>query len=168
MCTRLRLAVAASVSKQFTAATVVLLARAGKLSLDDPVRKYVPELPDFGAPLTIRHLLHTPAACGTGGICLRLPVAGDYSRPYPRSRSRRPEPPGNAQLPFRYAWSYTKSGYNVAAIFARDASGHVISMSINQGPSRSLRRRLHTGIRGAAVHAEAGWTTLPVKFVINT
>jgi CubicO group peptidase (beta-lactamase class C family) len=36
---------------------VVLLARAGRLSLDDPVRKYVPELPDFGAPLTIRRLL---------------------------------------------------------------------------------------------------------------
>jgi len=42
-------------SKQFNEATVVLLARAGKLSLDDPVRKYVPELPDLGAPLTIPH-----------------------------------------------------------------------------------------------------------------
>src|SRR5262245_54138263 len=51
---------AGSVSKQFTAAAVALLARDGKLSLDDPVRKYVPELPDFGAPLTIRMVLqHT-------------------------------------------------------------------------------------------------------------
>lgn len=48
---------AGSVSKQFTAAAVALLARDGRLSLDDPVRKYVPELPDFGAPLTIRMLL---------------------------------------------------------------------------------------------------------------
>ena len=48
----------ASVSKQFTAAAIVLLAQDGKLSLDDEVRKYVPELPDFGARITIRHLIH--------------------------------------------------------------------------------------------------------------
>ncbi len=40
---------AGSVSKQFTAAAVLLLAREGKLSLDDPVRKYIPELPDYNA-----------------------------------------------------------------------------------------------------------------------
>ena len=39
-----------SVAKQFTAAAIALLAQDGKLSLDDPVRKYVPELPDFGTP----------------------------------------------------------------------------------------------------------------------
>ena len=44
----------ASMSKHFTAASVVLLAQDGKVSLDDQVRKYVPELPDFGAPITIR------------------------------------------------------------------------------------------------------------------
>lgn len=48
----------ASVSKQFTAAAVVLLAQQNKLSLDDNVRKYIPELPDFGAPITLRHLIH--------------------------------------------------------------------------------------------------------------
>ncbi|RPJ84392.1 MAG: class A beta-lactamase-related serine hydrolase, partial [Acidobacteria bacterium] len=48
----------ASVSKQFTAAAVLLLASDGKLSLDDDVRKYVPELPNFGKPITIRHLMH--------------------------------------------------------------------------------------------------------------
>jgi CubicO group peptidase (beta-lactamase class C family) len=48
----------ASMSKQFTAASILLLAQQGKLSLDDPVRKYIPELPDFGTPITIRELLH--------------------------------------------------------------------------------------------------------------
>jgi len=48
----------ASMSKQITAASVVLLAQQGKLKLDDPVRKYIPELADFGTPVTIRHLLH--------------------------------------------------------------------------------------------------------------
>jgi len=48
----------ASMSKQFTAASIVLLAQQGKLSLDDDVRKYIPELPDFGEKITIRHLVH--------------------------------------------------------------------------------------------------------------
>jgi CubicO group peptidase (beta-lactamase class C family) len=48
----------ASISKQFTAAAIVLLEQDGKLSFDDEVRKYIPELPDFGAKITIRNLLH--------------------------------------------------------------------------------------------------------------
>jgi CubicO group peptidase (beta-lactamase class C family) len=48
----------ASMSKQFTAAAIVMLAQERKLSLDDEVRKYVPELPDFGAPVTLRQLVH--------------------------------------------------------------------------------------------------------------
>ncbi|MEZ4589127.1 MAG: serine hydrolase domain-containing protein [Gemmatimonadales bacterium] len=49
-----------SVAKQFTAAALVLLEQRGKLSLDDDIRKHLPEVPDFGAPITIRHLLtHT-------------------------------------------------------------------------------------------------------------
>ena len=48
----------ASMSKQFTAASVVLLAQHGKLSLDDDVRKYIPELPDFGQKITIRNLVY--------------------------------------------------------------------------------------------------------------
>jgi CubicO group peptidase (beta-lactamase class C family) len=47
-----------SVSKQFTAFAIYLLAKEGRLSLDDDIRKYLPELHDFGKPITIRHLLH--------------------------------------------------------------------------------------------------------------
>jgi CubicO group peptidase (beta-lactamase class C family) len=47
-----------SVSKQFTAASIALLARSGRISLDDDVRKYVPELPAYPTPVTIRHLVH--------------------------------------------------------------------------------------------------------------
>jgi CubicO group peptidase (beta-lactamase class C family) len=48
----------ASMSKQFTAASILLLAQQGKLSLDDDVHKYIPELPDFGERITIRHMMH--------------------------------------------------------------------------------------------------------------
>ncbi len=47
-----------SVSKQFTAASIFLLEHEGKLSLDDEVRKYIPELPAYDHPVTIRELLH--------------------------------------------------------------------------------------------------------------
>lgn len=50
----------ASVSKQFTAFAIAMLAEWGKLGLDDDVRTYVPEVPDFGKTVTLRHLLtHT-------------------------------------------------------------------------------------------------------------
>ena len=48
----------ASMSKQFTAASIFLLQAQGKLSLDDDVHKYIPELPDFGEKITLRHLVH--------------------------------------------------------------------------------------------------------------
>jgi CubicO group peptidase (beta-lactamase class C family) len=47
-----------SVSKQFTAIGIVLLHLEDKLSIDDDIRKYLPELDDFGKKITIRHLLH--------------------------------------------------------------------------------------------------------------
>lgn len=53
----------ASVSKQFTAFAVYLLEKQGKISLEDDVRKYVPELPDYGRTVRIRHLL-----AHTGGV----------------------------------------------------------------------------------------------------
>src|SRR5262245_31457729 len=48
----------ASTSKQFSAASILLLAGQGKLSLDDDARKYIPELPAYQKPITIRHLIH--------------------------------------------------------------------------------------------------------------
>lgn len=47
-----------SLSKQFTAMGIVLLQLDGKLSVDDDIQKYLPEMHNFGKPITIRHLLH--------------------------------------------------------------------------------------------------------------
>ena len=49
-----------SIAKQFTATAILMLVEEGKISLDDPIRKYVPELPDFGTPISLREMLrHT-------------------------------------------------------------------------------------------------------------
>lgn len=51
---------AASLSKQFTAFSILLLAKQGKLSLNDEVHKYFPDLPNYGKKITLKHLLtHT-------------------------------------------------------------------------------------------------------------
>jgi len=52
-----------SCSKQFVAFAVALLEAQGKLSFDDDIRKFFPQMPDYGEPVTVRHLLHH-----TGGI----------------------------------------------------------------------------------------------------
>ena len=48
----------ASMAKQFTAMSVALLVQQEKVSLDDDIRKYVPEIPDYGTRITIRHLAY--------------------------------------------------------------------------------------------------------------
>lgn len=48
----------ASVSKPFTAMSIALLAQQGQLSLDDDIRKYLPEMPKYDETITIRHLIH--------------------------------------------------------------------------------------------------------------
>lgn len=48
----------ASISKQFTDLCIALLAADGEFSLDDDLRKYVPEIPDYGTPITLRNLIH--------------------------------------------------------------------------------------------------------------
>jgi len=63
-----------SVSKQFTAFAILLLEQQGLLSIDDDVRKHIPEFPDFGELITIKHLLnHTN---GLREIYNLLPITG--------------------------------------------------------------------------------------------
>jgi len=58
-----------SVAKQFTAASILLLAKEGKISLQDDVRKYIPELPQYQKPITLLHLLnHTSGLKDWGSV----------------------------------------------------------------------------------------------------
>jgi CubicO group peptidase (beta-lactamase class C family) len=47
-----------SVSNQLTAFAIVLLAQQGNISLDDDIRKYIPEVPNYSKTITIRHFIH--------------------------------------------------------------------------------------------------------------
>jgi CubicO group peptidase (beta-lactamase class C family) len=67
----------ASVSKHFTAMAILLLEQEGKLSLDDDVRRHIPELKDFGTPVTLRHLLNHTS--GYREILNFLPITGSQA-----------------------------------------------------------------------------------------
>ena len=115
---------AGSVSKQFTAMAVQLLASEGKLKLDDPVRKYIPELPEYGWPVTIRHMLsHTSGLRDWGSV---ESIAGwprttrEYTHAHvleivSRQKSLNFEPGTK--------WSYSNTGFNLAAIIVSRVSG---------------------------------------------
>jgi CubicO group peptidase (beta-lactamase class C family) len=66
----------ASVSKQFTVFSILLLEKEGKLSLDDDIRKYVPELPDYGYKITLRNLAnHTSGLREIYDLCNLIGVS---------------------------------------------------------------------------------------------
>jgi CubicO group peptidase (beta-lactamase class C family) len=115
---------AGSVSKQFTAAAVLRLAREGKLSLDDSVRKYVPELPDYGSPLLLRHMLnHTSGLRDWGSVA---GIGGWPRTTRVHTHAHVLEIVGRQKaLNFTPGtrWSYTNTGFNLAAIIVERVSG---------------------------------------------
>ena len=115
---------AASVSKQFTSAAIHLLAIAGKLGIDDPVKKHLPELAWLPETVTIRHLLHHTSGLRDQYELLREsgwriyedPIRqSDVMRILARQRSLNFEP-GSEHL-------YSNSGYTVAAEIVAKVSG---------------------------------------------
>src|SRR5215831_615285 len=119
---------AGSVSKQFTAAAVLLLAKAGKLSLDDPVRKYIPELPDYGAPLTIRHMLNHTSGLRDWGSVEAIAGWPRTTRVYTHDHVLDIM---NHQLHLNFpsgtSWSYSNTGFNLAAIIVTRVSGEAFA-----------------------------------------
>ncbi len=113
-----------SVSKQFTSAAVILLALDGKLSLEDDVRRYIPELPDYGTPITIRHLMNHTSGLRDWGSVASIEGWGREDRSHTHAhvlqiltrQSALNYTPGDA-------YSYTNSGYNLLAILVDRVSG---------------------------------------------
>ncbi len=112
-----------SISKQFTAAAVMLLADEGKLSLDDDIRKHLPDFPDYKQSITVRHLLHH-----ISGIrdyeALMVPANMPYDRNYTpdelysfiiRQRALNFAPGAE--------FSYSNSGYVLLARIVKTVSG---------------------------------------------
>jgi CubicO group peptidase (beta-lactamase class C family) len=136
-----------SVAKQFTAAALVLLEQDGKLSIDDDIRKYLPEVPDFGKPITIRNLL-----THTSGLRDQWALLGIEGRG-PGSQVHSPAttldlvvhqkmlnfPPGSEYL-------YSNTGYALAGIIVQRVSGKSLNDFLQERLFRPLGMT-HTQLR---------------------
>ena len=114
-----------SVAKQFTATALLLLAQQGKISLDDPLRKYLPEIPDYGTPLTIRHVLSHVSGLREWRLVASFSGIGegtyvlnnqDLLRMAAKQRALN-FTPGSA-------YSYTNTGFNIATILIERVLGN--------------------------------------------
>jgi CubicO group peptidase (beta-lactamase class C family) len=112
-----------SVAKQFVAAAIILLSLEGKLGLDDPVKKYIPELPDYRAPLTIRHLLNHTGGVRDWGSVLALTGFGRGDRVISQALAM-DVITHQKSLDFTPGaeYSYSNSGYNMAATIVERVS----------------------------------------------
>ena len=114
-----------SVSKQFVSASIALLALQNKLSLDDDIRKYIPEMPDYGTPITIRNLIHHTS--GERDYLTLLGIAGvDFGSYHEQDVldliCRQKElnfKPGEEYL-------YSNSGYLLLSVIVHRASGKTL------------------------------------------
>ena len=114
----------ASVSKQFTATAILLLARDGRLSLDDDIRKHLPEIPDYGHRISIRHLLNHTSGLRDQWDLLRMArgrfeenriTEADVLEMATRQKALN-FTPGAEYL-------YSNTGYTLAGIIVRRVSG---------------------------------------------
>ncbi len=113
-----------SLAKQFTAAAVVLLALDGKLSLDDDVRTHIPEVRDYGTPVTLRRLMTHTSGMRDWGSVASISGWGRGARSHRHAHvldivSRQ------SALNFEpgHEYSYSNTGYNLLAMVVDRASG---------------------------------------------
>lgn len=113
-----------SLAKQFTSAAVVLLALDGKLSLDDDVRTYIPEVRDYGTPVTLRRLMTHTSGMRDWGSVASISGWGRGERSHRHAHvldivSRQ------SALNFEpgHEYSYSNTGYNLLAVVVDRVSG---------------------------------------------
>ena len=115
---------AGSVSKQFTAAAILLLEQQGKLSLDDDVRKYIPELPDYGYKISLRQMMQHKSGLKDWGAVAAIAGWPRSTKTYNNddalyiiaNQKTLNYKPGDEYL-------YSNSNYNLFAIIVQRVSG---------------------------------------------
>ena len=119
---------AGSVSKQFTAAAILLLEQQRKLSLNDDVRKYIPELPDYGYVITLEQMMHHTSGLRDWGSVAELTGWGRTTKNYNnddvleiiKAQKALNNIPGAEFI-------YSNSNYNLLAIIVQRVSGQSLA-----------------------------------------
>jgi CubicO group peptidase (beta-lactamase class C family) len=117
----------ASTSKQFTAFALMLLAREGELSLDDSVRRYVPELPAYADIVSLRQLMHH-----TGGLRSYIELLLLGGRTFAERTTREDalaviaRQRGFDDVP-GHAFAYSNTGYFLLSVVVERVSGRTLA-----------------------------------------
>jgi CubicO group peptidase (beta-lactamase class C family) len=119
---------AGSVSKQFTAAAILLLEQQGKLSLNDDVRIYIPELPEYGIAIKLKHMMHHTSGLRDWGAVAILTGWGRTTKAYTNddaleiilAQKKLNNVPGAEFI-------YSNSNYNLLAIIVQRVSGQSLA-----------------------------------------
>ncbi|HEX2205711.1 MAG TPA: serine hydrolase domain-containing protein [Longimicrobium sp.] len=127
---------AGSIAKQFTAAALLRLAEAGRLSLDDPLSKHLPDFPLRGRAVTLRQLLsHTSGLRGyTSAPEFRRAEREDVPREWMLSLLGR----RGFEFAPGEAWSYSNTGYYLLALVVERASGMAYAEYVRAELARPL------------------------------
>jgi len=115
-----------STSKQFTAASILLLEKQGKLSVNDDVRKYIPELPDYGPKITILHLLNHTS--GLRDYLTLMDLAGINTDSVTRDEDALQIITRQQALNFAPGsdWLYSNTGFFLLSIIVKRVSGETL------------------------------------------
>ncbi|HRO02608.1 MAG TPA: serine hydrolase domain-containing protein [Terricaulis sp.] len=157
-----------SVSKQFVAAAVLTLVEEGRLSLDADIRRYFPQIPDYGAVITVDHLLNHTSGLRDWGFAAE--IAG-----WPRTTRAMSNSDVLAltarQRELNHApgadYSYTNTGYVLLAMLVEQVAGVSLAaftqerffgpLGMNDTGWRDDFRRVQPRRAVAYVESEAGW-----------
>ena len=129
----------ASVSKQFAGFAIATLVKEGKIKLQDDIRKYIPEIPDFGHTITINHLVHHTS--GVRDWTSTLPLAGwsfddvisfDHILNMIYNQKELNFEPGSE-------YTYSNSGYNILAELVQRVTGQTFRQWTDENIFKPLK-----------------------------
>lgn len=140
----------ASISKQFAAAALLLLEQEGKLDLDEDIRSYIPELPEFDYTVTARHVIHHTSGLrdifsllNVGDIGLDNTTTPEAALSLIARQQRLNFPPGSEYL-------YSNSGYFLMSVLVENLSG----MSLREYTDQHFFRPI--GMTSTHFHDDTG------------
>ncbi len=128
----------ASTSKQFAAASIALLVLDGKLDMEDDVRKYIPELPDFGKTIRVKHLVHHTS--GLRDLFGLKMIRGDLLPGLGGNQELVELMSHQTHLNFDPGtdWSYSNSGYVLMSVLVERVSGKTLAQFADERIFRPL------------------------------
>ena len=112
-----------SVSKQFTSATLFLLADRGELSIDDDIRAYLHEVPQYQRPITLRHLIHHTSGIRDYLDIMSLSGRSDYDLLSDQDIVEMVARQENLNFAPGAEYLYSNSGYMLLAVIAKRVTG---------------------------------------------